>query len=108
MQVDDQNNQKVDLQICTAQKESCTIKMKDKPVLRREQTFEKDNSNSIFSKETKELKNENRKYMPINQTITVSESGNKKTMKEITKVGWMLEGSRISSEMQTSSDLKLG
>ena len=108
MQVDDQNNQKVDLQICTAQKESCTIKMKDKPVLRREQTFEQDNSNSIFSKETKELKNENRKYMPINQTLTVSESGNRKAMKEITKVGWMLEGSRISSEMQTSSDLKLG
>ena len=87
MQVDDQNNHKV----CTAQKE-----------------LNINNPNSIFSRELKELKNENRKSVLINPTIQVSESGNKKNVTEMTKVGWMLEGSMTSSGTKTSSTSELG
>ena len=103
IQVDDQNSQKVEIHICAAQKG-----MKENPLLRRERTFELDNSNTIFSKELKELNNENRKSMAVNLAIQVSESGNKKDITELTKAGWMLEGSRTSSGTKTSSTSELG
>jgi hypothetical protein len=55
-----------------------------------------------------ELNNENRKSIAVNPTIQVSELGNKKDITELTKVGWMLEGSRTSSGTKTSSTSELG
>ena len=98
--VDDQNKPQGNSKLSTTQAES--LVSTDRPILRRERTFDLESSTSIVNKELKALKKQNRKSMPVHLTVPVIDSSNV----EKEKVGWMVEDSKISSgkEIPTSAD----
>ena len=66
----------------------------EKPILRREKTFDLEHS-SILSKELKLMKKQNRKSMPVNLTIPIIDSDENE---EKVRNGWMIEDSQKSQE----------
>jgi hypothetical protein len=80
----------------------------DKPVLRRERTFNLDSESSIVNKELRAYKKQNRKSMPVNLTVPIIDPGNIPSIEERGKVGWMVDDNKVSSEKEisASADLK--
>ena len=80
----------------------------DKPVLRRERTFNLDSESSIVNKELRAHKKQNRKSMPVNLTVPIIDPGNIQSKEERGKVGWMVDDNKVYSEKEVtaSADLK--
>ena len=66
----------------------------EKPILRREKTFDLEHS-SILSQDLKLMKKQNRKSMPVNMTIPIIDS---EENEEKVRNGWMIEDSKESHE----------
>ena len=66
----------------------------EKPILRREKTFDLEQS-SILNKELKLIKKQNRKSMPVNITIPIIDS---EENEEKVRNGWMIEDPRKCQE----------
>eukprot|EP00092_Neocalanus_flemingeri_P049575 GFUD01057017.1.p1 GENE.GFUD01057017.1~~GFUD01057017.1.p1 ORF type:complete len:654 (+),score=166.81 GFUD01057017.1:99-1964(+) len=72
----------------------------DKPILRRERTFDLDSGSSIVNKELKALKKQNRKSMPVHLPVPIINSEKVEYNQENENVGWMGEDSKILSEKE--------
>ena len=75
-------------------KSTSTANSGEKPILRREKTFDLEHS-SILSKELKLMKKQNRKSMPVNLTIPIIDSDENE---EKVRNGWMIEDPKKSQE----------
>ena len=80
----------------------------DRPVLRRERTFNLDSESSIVNKELRAHKKQNRKSMPVNLTVPIIEPRSMPYTEETGKVGWMVDNNKdsLEKEPESAADLK--
>jgi len=100
-QTDDQHKTHGIPKLTTTQaKFSTSTESSDKPILRRERTFDLDSGSSIVNKELKALKKQNRKSMPVHLTIPIIDPVSVESIKDHEQVGWMMEDSKKPSEKE--------